>query len=951
MQDNERHMKTAGSPKVLLIGWDAADWKVIAPLMDAGLMPHLESIVDRGVIGNLATLQPVLSPVLWTSIATGKRQHKHGIHGFSEPDPHTGLIRPVTNLSRKTKAIWNILQQNGRRCHVVGWWPSHPAEPINGVMISNHFQRAVSALDQPWPMQPGTVHPAELSEQLQDLRIHPCELEEEHLLPFVPLAAEIDQSDDGRLMGVAKIIAECSSIHAAATAVMQTEPWDFMAVYYDAIDHFCHGFMKYHPPREPWVPEEGFRLYKDVVAGGYRYHDMMLGTLLELAGPETTVILISDHGFQSDHLRPQQLPNEPAGPASEHRELGVFAMAGPGIRRDERVYGATLLDIAPTVLRLFDLPVGRDMDGRVLADCFEEPGCDEQIDSWDAVPGESGEHAPEAGYDPVESQQALRQLIELGYIDEPDADQEKATSETLRELQYNRARGLIDADMHAEARPILQELWDQWPEEQRFGVRLLACWLAAKNSQQARATFELIRQRKEKYAGLAREELAQLQRQTSEQMSRREERRLERLRARAGTNQAALSYLSAAVLQAEGRHTDALAALEEAAKSQPHNLPSVFLKQGEIHLEQGQWQHARRSFQKVLKIEPGSVGAYLGLARCSLADGRNREAASEALSAIGLVYHNPRGHYLHGIARLRMGEVAAAVDALQTAVAQNPGFPEAQTRLAEILDTEAGCPDEVRVHRPFQQASEAAIRSWDEVPTPDYEGREATAVRASETVATVTSEESDVDPQNVITVVSGLPRSGTSMMMQMLAAGGMDVYTDRVRQPDDNNPRGYFEHENVRKLQGDRSWLPAARGKAVKVIAPLVPWLSPNFAYRVILMERDMEELLASQTRMLDRLNPEERKSDTPDLADAFVRQLAQVRKLVANHPRSALLTVDYHDAVRDPVCVASDVAGFLPLDLDVSAMAAAVDSQLHRERRKSFDRDRECRSAMADGA
>ena len=97
------------SRKVLLFGWDAADWKVIHPLLDAGKMPHLARFLEQGVMGNIATLQPALSPTLWTSIATGKRPFKHGILGFSEPDPVTGGIRPITNLSRKTKAVWNIL--------------------------------------------------------------------------------------------------------------------------------------------------------------------------------------------------------------------------------------------------------------------------------------------------------------------------------------------------------------------------------------------------------------------------------------------------------------------------------------------------------------------------------------------------------------------------------------------------------------------------------------------------------------------------------------------------------------------------------------------------------------------------------------------------------------------------------------------------------------------------
>ncbi|RMH06315.1 MAG: hypothetical protein D6704_07480 [Nitrospirae bacterium] len=183
--------------------------------------------------------------------------------------------------------------------------------------------------------------------------------------------AEINQKQDRRLYSLAKIFAETASIHAAATAIMQLEPWDFMAVYYDAIDHFCHGFMRYRPPRSPWIPEQDFELYHGVVEAAYRFHDLMLGALMTLAGEDTTIVIASDHGFHPDRLRPQHLPNEPAGPAEEHRPYGILAMKGPGIKRDELVFGATLLDVTPTLLTLFGLPVGRDMDGKVLVTAFD----------------------------------------------------------------------------------------------------------------------------------------------------------------------------------------------------------------------------------------------------------------------------------------------------------------------------------------------------------------------------------------------------------------------------------------------------------------------------------------------------------------------------------------------------------------------------------------------------
>ena len=150
--------------KVLLIGWDAADWQHINPLLEQGLLPGLEGLINRGVMGNLATLHPVLSPMLWNSIATGKTADKHGVLGFTEPFPSGKGIRPFASTSRKVKALWNICHQNGLRSNVVGWWASHPAEPINGCIVSNLFNGLVRKPDGTLRITPGTFHPVQKAE-------------------------------------------------------------------------------------------------------------------------------------------------------------------------------------------------------------------------------------------------------------------------------------------------------------------------------------------------------------------------------------------------------------------------------------------------------------------------------------------------------------------------------------------------------------------------------------------------------------------------------------------------------------------------------------------------------------------------------------------------------------------------------------------------------------------
>jgi hypothetical protein len=184
-----------------------------------------------------------------------------------------------------------------------------------------------------------------------------------------------------------------------------------------------------------------------------------------------------------------------------------------------------------------------------------------------------------------------------------------------------------------------------------------------------------------------------------------------------------------------------------------------------------------------------------------------------------------------------------------------------------------------------------------------------------------------------IVVVSGLPRSGTSMMMQMLRAGGMAILTDGVRAPDADNPRGYFEDERVKALKRDGAWLGEAEGKAVKVVHALLSDLPPDHHYRVVLMRRPMAEVLASQQAMLQRRGQAGGAAGPAALGAIFAAQLRRVEAWLAGQPNIAVLPVDYHRVIRAPEATARQVAAFVGGDLAVDAMAPAVDPSLFRQR------------------
>ena len=200
--------------------------------------------------------------------------------------------------------------------------------------------------------------------------------------------------------------------------------------------------------------------------------------------------------------------------------------------------------------------------------------------------------------------------------------------------------------------------------------------------------------------------------------------------------------------------------------------------------------------------------------------------------------------------------------------------------------------------------------------------------------------ETQEDRQPVV-VVSGLPRSGTSMMMKMLDAGGIPVVIDGIRGADRDNPKGYYEFERVKQLdKGDTAWVADAQGKAVKVISALLQHLPADQEYRVIFMERNIDEVLASQRKMMQNRGEGDDVAGGEDVPDAemaalFARHVDQVQAWMAQQPNVRVLHIDYNALLTDPAPFVARVQEFLPFTLDTAAMTAVVDPDLYRNRRR----------------
>lgn len=637
--------------KVLLIGWDSADWKIIDNLMAKGLMPAFKRVVDNGVRARFATLDPPLSPMLWTSMATGKRPFKHGVFGFVESDG-SGGVRPISSYGRKTEAFWNMFTKEGIKTNVVAWWPSNPVENINGVMVSNLYhqekQKGKNVNIDNWDIPEGSVFPEKQIEKIKDLRIHPSEIFGNLILPFVPSAKNLDEKYSKRLQFITKFLAHSGTVHATCTELMQTTDWDITAVYHDALDHFSHGFMKYNPPRREMIPEEEYEIFKDVVQGAYIYHDMMLERLLEMIDDQTTVIICSDHGFHSDHLRPESIPKTPAGPAVEHSPYGIFVAMGPDIKKGETIYGAKVLDLTPTLLSLFDLPIGRDMDGRPLIEIFVNPKEIKYVDSWDEDSRFGGELViSDPGASGGDNEAALQQLIDLGYIDDiNDKGEEEGAEklkqklkETLQENSYYLAKSYMGGKKYDEALEVLLEIEDRNKPQERYLSEIIRAAINTRRFALADEYIQFVRSKKI-------------------------------------CHPAQLNVLQSNVLIGENKYEQALLLLEQTVKEFP-DYQEAAADLGRLFVIFNQLDKAKIEYQKLIDFDPLNHIAYQGYGLAALRNEEYEVALEYLLKSIEIIYHNPRAHMLLGETLALMKEYELAIASFEVVRKISPRNPKA----------------------------------------------------------------------------------------------------------------------------------------------------------------------------------------------------------------------------------------------------------------------------------
>jgi len=406
--------------RVIVLGLDGMDPATVDLLMAEGKMPNFARLRE-GAYGRLVSSRPLLSPIIWTTIATGKPPDQHHIGHFTAVNEKTGEQLPVTSQMRQVKALWNILSDAGRTVDVVGWWATWPAETVRGAVISDHacyhflFEDGATGGSD----TTGLIYPPALEQALRPMIKRPGDLTMDDVRPFI----DVDRADldgpfrfDDDLSHFKWALATAKSYAAIGQHLWKSEQPEVLMVYIEATDSVAHLFG--HLFRAQGLAGElaaQQKRFGHAVEQMYLYADQMVGEFMRLMDDRTTLIVLSDHGFELGALQDDPSKTRDMRRVSErfHRLEGILYLYGNHVKPRRQLDHPTILDVAPTLLALTGITPARDMPGRVLSDALDLPEQPRQLASFETQERIAGAAGGDRAVDPA----ILEHLRNLGYLD------------------------------------------------------------------------------------------------------------------------------------------------------------------------------------------------------------------------------------------------------------------------------------------------------------------------------------------------------------------------------------------------------------------------------------------------------------------------------------------------------------------------------------------------------
>jgi hypothetical protein len=428
---------TGGRPKKWwIIGWDGASWDLLLPLLENGRMPHLKRLMERGASASLHTIKPTLSPVVWTTIATGVPPSRHGILDFVRrpeglhkalsrlSDEERQRLKFYSNADRQVRALWNLVSERNRPVLVVGYHNTYPAERVNGVMVSNYLVRehSLDAFGRDVEALGALASPAGLVPHLRRFHRAPKDLTFDEIQRFADVTADEfadlqaragkdPRPGSERWLYLSKAYAHDHFSASAAHDLLPRVKPDLFMLHFQCIDWASHEFLQFHGNSSRPVGAQnpaGWRRYDGTVAAFYEYADEWLGRLLALRDADTAVAVVSDHGFEA------KLDEEGRGHHND-AAAGILVIEGPGIRKGGRVLDASIYDIFPTVAASYGLPLSHELRGRVLREAFS-PSALEATPPTVASYESSQHFVPDVALSDALGGELETELRALGYI-------------------------------------------------------------------------------------------------------------------------------------------------------------------------------------------------------------------------------------------------------------------------------------------------------------------------------------------------------------------------------------------------------------------------------------------------------------------------------------------------------------------------------------------------------
>lgn len=405
--------------RVIVFGLDGADPATIDLLLSEGRLPHFAKLRQSGAYAPLLSQKPLLSPVIWTTIATGKTPDAHRIGHFVAVGA-SGEQLPVTSSMRRVKALWNILTDRGRSSAVVGWWATWPAEKIRGTVVSDHFAYHFLMEDAAGkdPNDAGRVFPPDAAKTLEADAKPPQDVTREELAPFVDVPAEefqrpFDFTND--LAHFKWAYATAGTYTRIALRLWRQDRPDDLFVYIEGLDSTSHLFGHlFRATNLSGELAEQQRRYGHAVEAMYAYADTLLGTVMDAMDARTTLLVVSDHGFELGRLQEDPSKTRDMRRVSElfHRPEGILYLYGYRVKSRTRLNRPTILDVAPTVLALNGLGRAADMPGRILTEGLDLTA-PPTVGTYETSAAAA---AVSPAADAVADPQIVKKLQSLGYI-------------------------------------------------------------------------------------------------------------------------------------------------------------------------------------------------------------------------------------------------------------------------------------------------------------------------------------------------------------------------------------------------------------------------------------------------------------------------------------------------------------------------------------------------------